>query len=371
MNSRKKILLFVSLAAFLLVGAAIAWIMGYIQAAGWLLVGFFLSLAAAIRYNRIYRGLSFTAVMFAAVAVVMFHPAYFISWGNFSLSGLIVPLIQLLMFGMGSSMSVKDFAEVIKSPKGVFIGVACHFIIMPLLGVSLASITRFPSEVAAGIILIGCSPSGLASNVMAYLAKANLPLSITVTSISTLLAPVITPLLMKLFAGTLIQIDVLHMMWDISKMIFLPIGAGLLFNKILKGKVKWLDDIMPLLSMFSIICIVCIITAAGRDNLLKMGALLILVALVHNLLGYLLGYMTSRLFRLPEADCRTIAIEVGMQNAGLASGIAKQLGKITTLGLASAVFGPLMNITGSILASWWHNRPTTRNDHSKQNIEPD
>ncbi|HET6769852.1 MAG TPA: bile acid:sodium symporter family protein, partial [Chitinophagaceae bacterium] len=161
---------------------------------------------------------------------------------------------------------------------------------------------------------------------------------------------------MKLFAGALIEIDVMKMMWDISKMIIIPIGAGLIFNKLLSGKSKWLDIAMPFVSMFSIAFIITIITAAGRESLLKIGPLLIAVALLHNTFGYLLGYWSGRLFKMKERDCRTIAIEVGMQNAGLASGIAKEMGKIATVGLAAAVFGPLMNITGSALASWWHGR---------------
>ena len=175
-------------------------------------------------------------------------------------------------------MSVNDFAAVVKSPKGVVIGVASQFVIMPILGFTLSNASNFPPEIAAGIILIGCSPSGLASNVMAYLSKANLALSITITSITTLLAPFVTPLLMKLFAGALIEIDVLKMMWDIFKMIIIPIGAGLLFNRLLKGKIQWLDKSMPVISMFAITCIVTIITASGRDNLLKIGLLLIVRA---------------------------------------------------------------------------------------------
>jgi BASS family bile acid:Na+ symporter len=205
--------------------------------------------------------------------------------------------------------------------------------------------------------LIGCSPSGLASNVMSYLAKANLALSITITAVATLLAPVSTPLLMKLLAGTFIEINILDMMWSIVKMVIIPIGAGLLFNKLLSGKAKWLDKAMPIVSMLGIAFIIVIITAAGRDSLLEIGAILILVVLIHNLLGYNLGYWAARLSSMDERDCRTIAIEVGMQNGGLASGIAKEMGKIATIGLAPAVFGPLMNITGSILASYWHRKP--------------
>lgn len=140
-------------------------------------------------------------------------------------------------------------------------------------------------------------------------------------------------------------------------MVIFPIGGGLLFNRFLSGKAKWLDDAMPLVSMIGIGVIITIITAAGRDSLLDIGGLLIVLVLIHNLMGYNLGYWVSRLFRLKEGDCRTIALEVGMQNGGLASGLAKEMGKIATVGLAAAVFGPLMNITGSVLASYWHRKP--------------
>ena len=326
------------------------------QWAGWLLITFFLCLAMGFRGHHFLKSLSFTVIIFAAVSLAMYHPEYFLDWGGFKLSGLIIPLIQIIMFGMGTSMSLNDFAAVIKTPKGVVIGVLSQFIIMPMMGYSLAIFSNFEPEIAAGIILIGCAPSGLASNVMAYLAKANLALSLTITSITTLLAPFVTPVLMKVLAGALVEIDVLKMMWDIMKMIIIPIGAGLIFNRLLAGKSKWVDDAMPIVSMAGIACILVVITAAGRENLLKIGPMLIGVALIHNLFGYFLGYWSGRLFKLPESDCRTIAIEVGMQNAGLASGIAKEMGKIATLGLAPAVFGPLMNITGSTLASWWHSR---------------
>lgn len=316
----------------------------------------FITLSIGIKSFEQFKGLSFTMVIFAAVSLSMFHPELFRSWGGFKLGGLIVPLIQIIMFGMGTSMSMADFAGVVKTPKGVIIGVVSQFAIMPLLGFTLASVSNFPPEIAAGIILIGCSPSGLASNVMSYLAKANLALSITITSITTLIAPFVTPLLMKLFAGALVEIDVYKMMWDISKMIIIPIGAGLIFNKLLKGKSKWMDDAMPMVSMFGIAFIITIITASGRDNLLKIGPLLILLVLIHNTFGYLLGYWSARLFKMPERDCRTVAIEVGMQNGGLASGLAEKLGKAATMGLAAAVFGPFMNITGSILASYWHKK---------------
>jgi BASS family bile acid:Na+ symporter len=156
-------------------------------------------------------------------------------------------------------------------------------------------------------------------------------------------------------------------MWDILKMVILPIAAGLAVNRLLRGRGAWLNRVMPLLSMVSIAFIIVIITAAGRDSLLTIGPLLLLLVLVHNLFGYTFGYWTGRLFRLNERDCRTIAIEVGMQNGGLASGIAKGMGKIATVGLAPAIFGPLMNITGSVLASWWHRHPPRDNDPTNYN----
>jgi len=240
---------------------------------------------------------------------------------------------------------------------------------MPLLGFTLANLSGFPPEIAAGIILIGCSPNGMASNVISYLAKANLALSITITAVSTLLAPLLTPVLMKMLAGAFIQINVGSMMLDITKMVIIPIAAGLIFNKLLRGKDKWLETVMPLISMSGIAFIIVIITAAGHDSLLDIGFKLILLVLIHNLLGYTLGYWSGRLFKMKERDCRTMAIEVGMQNGGLASGLAKEMGKMATVGLAPAVFGPLMNVTGSILASYWHKKPIT--DEAVPQIDPD
>jgi BASS family bile acid:Na+ symporter len=319
-------------------------------------------LGIGFRGSDTLKGYTYTAMIIAAVVCSLYYPQLFLTWGDFKLSTLIVPLLQVIMFGMGTSMSLNDFVAVVRNPKGVFIGVASQFIIMPSLGFLLANISGFEPEIAAGIILVGCSPSGLASNVISYLAKANLALSLTITSITTLIAPFITPLLMDILGGAFISIDVVQMMLDISKMILVPIAAGIIFNRIFAGKSKWLEDAMPLVSMAGIAFIIVIITASGRESLLQIGPLLILLAFIHNLGGYLLGYWSARAFKMNESDSRTVAIEVGMQNAGLASGIAKELGKIATVGLAPAVFGPLMNMTGSLLASYWHSRPPVDNN---------
>ena len=346
-------------------------LIGNIQQSGLLILALFATLALGFSGYKSLNSYVFTAMIFAGVTVALYYPQYFQQMGDFKFTALIIPLIQVIMFGMGTSMSIKDFAAIFKSPKGVLVGVTAQLGIMPIMGFALAKLSNFPPEIAAGIVLIGCSPSGVASNVMAYLAKANLALSITITSIATLLAPFLTPLLMKLLAGEFVEIDVLAMMWSIVKMIIIPIGAGLLFNKLLGDKAKWLDQAMPIISMLGIGLIITIITAAGRDSLLDIGGILMLLVLVHNLFGYLLGYWYARLLKLSEQDARTIAIEVGMQNGGLASGIANSLGKIATMGLAPAVFGPLMNITGSILASYWHKRPSLsyKSEPHKQGLE--
>ncbi len=390
--------------------------------AGPFLILFFITLAFSVRGFHATKGLSYTVWIFTGVAAAMYYPQYFISVGNFKLSVLIVPLLQLIMFGMGSQMSFKDFLGIIKMPKGVIIGIFAQFTIMPLVALAIASIFNFPPEIAAGIILIGCVPSGLASNVMSFLAKANVPLAVTLAAITTLLSPLITPVLMKYIAGTMIEVDPWGMMLGMLNMIILPVIAGfifnlflnfksiskqsktiqlatfpvvviltamvyvkaegassmeffiyflkrmglfyvlpifaaILFNISLKGNKKVMDTILSYVSMVGIAFIVIVITAAGRESLLVVGVALILTSLLHNLSGYSLGYFLAWIFKMPEKDRRTIAFEVGMQNGGLASGLALEMGKIATVGLAPAVFGPLMNITGSILANFWRGRP--------------
>jgi bile acid:Na+ symporter, BASS family len=332
--------------------------------AGWLLMGFFVLIAMAFRGHEILKGYTFTIMIFAAVALAMYYPRYFVYIGDFKLSVLIVPLMQIIMFGMGTALSVKDFSRVMQMPKGVLAGIICQFSIMPFIGWTLTQIFSFEPEIAAGVILIGSCPSGLASNVMSYLAKANLALSVTLTAIVTLMAPLMTPFFMKTLAGQYVSIDFWAMVWDITKIIILPVGAGLIFNRFLHGRFRILDEIMPVISMLSIGLIIVVITSAGRDHLMVVGPLLILVALLHNLTGYFLGYWSGRLLRMPERDCRTIALEVGLQNGGLASGLALSMGKLATVGLAPAVFAPIMNITGSSLALWW--RAQTRQEPSEQ-----
>jgi BASS family bile acid:Na+ symporter len=411
----------IGFAALFLIISLVLIFTGDIAGSGPFLIPFFVSLAFGVRGFKAFKGFSYTIWIFTAVTVSMFYPQLLISAGSFQFKTLIVPLLQIIMFGMGSQMSLDDFTGVIKMPKGVIIGVGSHYIIMPLVAFGISRIFNFPPEIAAGIILIGCVPSGLASNVMSYIAHANLALAVTIGAISTLISPFVTPFLMKFLGGQYIEVNFWSMMLDILNMIILPIVAGFIFNLfnvgkeklkskviqlviffiiifltdlvfmkakdadvsgfitalikslswffvlpiigalifryLVKGDKQLMGKILSLISMVGIAAIIAIITAAGRDSLLKVGALLLITSLLHNISGYTLGYGVSWLFGMPEQDRRTVAFEVGMQNGGLASGLALQMGKIATVGLAPAIFGPLMNITGSTLASWWRSKP--------------
>ena len=339
----------------------IAWIFVTIKDlhnwAGWLLALSLLSIALAFRGHKFLKGFSYTVMIFASVSLAMYYPGYFTTIGSFNLSTVIVPMLQLIMFGMGTELSLKDFQRIVQMPKGVLVGVTCHYIIMPMVGFGVAHMFNFPPEIAAGIILVGCCPSGLASNVMCYLSRGNLALSVSVTTVSTLVAPLLTPLLMRLLGGSLIEIHFLDMVWEMVKMVVLPVALGVLVHYLLRDRAKWLNKVLPITSMIGIVIILVVIIAKGRDALLKVGGLIILATFIHNTFGYFLGYWSGRLLKFNERDSRTIALEVGMQNAGLASALASKISTNASVALAPAVFGPLMNITGSLLSSWWHNRP--------------
>lgn len=354
MNKKSVYNLFYLAAVVLFVAWLFATINQWHNWNGWLLMLFFLCIAIAFRGHKFLKGFSYTVMIFAAVSLSMYYPQYFKTIGGFNLGNIIVPLLQLIMFGMGTELSLADFKRIVQMPKGVLIGVVCHYTIMPLVGFGVANMFNFPPEIAAGIILVGCSPSGLASNVMCYLSRGNLALSVSVTTVSTLLAPLLTPLLMKFLGGSFISIHFLDMVWEMVKMVVLPVTAGILVHYLLKGRANWLNKIMPVTSMIGIVLILVVIIAKGRDALLQVGGLIILATFIHNTFGYLLGYWSGRLLKFNERDSRTIALEVGMQNAGLASALASKISTNPAVALAPAIFGPLMNITGSLLSSWWH-----------------
>ena len=369
----------------------------------------------------VLKSYQYTGWIIMAIVCGLIYPSAFLKWGDFDLRNkwLILIVVQVVMFGMGTQMSLKDFSGIKTMSKGVLVGIICQFSIMPLAGYLLTRIFNFDPEIAAGIILIGSCSSGLASNVMAFLARANITLSVTLTAVATLLAPVMTPFLMKILAGTYIEIKFLDMCIQIIKIVIVPIGAALLYDAYLNSSVKlrkrlntvffvaltWLliivlglwnfldthlshsmiqiaellnflcgavvvgkfyyhittlipgvREFMPKLSMFGIVYFTLVTTAASRENILAIGIILLVVSILHNSLGYSFGYWISRALGLDKESCRTVALEVGLQNGGMATGLAGVMGKLATLGLASAIFSPWMNISGSILANYWRKK---------------
>ena len=345
---------------------------------------------------------AFTFWVFAFFIGSLVYPKVFLVVGGFDQRVLIVPLIQIIMFGMGATLSLGDFANAIKMPRAVFLGLVLQFSVMPIVGWIIASTMGFSPEVAAGIILIGSCSGGVASNVMTYLSKGNVALSVTMTACSTMMAPFVTPFAMKILAGRLIEIQVFTMMLSIVNLIILPIAAGLvthyLLNSHLDGRKwrpttlilgiicfflaqsvgvlqeqlysiavalvlmgflrrNWLERGLPIVSMAGICYIIAIIAANSREEILAVGVSLFIAALFHNLIGYLFGFWGARFAGLKESDSRTVAFEVGMQNGGMGAALAINVLNSNNAALGPIIFGTWMNLTGSTLASWWKGRP--------------
>lgn len=359
---------------------------------------------------------SFTFWVFAFLAAALYYPRLFTNWG-FNTNVLVIPMLQLIMFGMGTKLSLADFAKEFRSPKGIAVGSFLVFSVMPIVGVLVARLFRFAPEIAVGVILIGACPGGAASNLMAFLARGNVALCVSVTTLTTLVTPVVTPALMKVFAGTLVEVSFVKMMVSSVNLIIVPIAAGLVCNKILYGKADWanrrstlagialaaaagavfglpgamgplrqgvllasalsavvaitkvmvdwfdgpadwMNRILPRVSMISILLYVTIVVALNRDELVKVGLMLVAACAVHNLFGFVLGYWASRAAGLSKRDSRTLSIEVGLKNGGLGMGLALEALNSPAAALAPIVFGKWMNIAGSALANFWRGRPT-------------
>ena len=356
MNSPRLKLLVPAVLVALLLTFGICTAVGYTAAGGIALALFWLSAAVAAKLFEATKPFSYPLVVIGCVTSSMYFPWLYLEYFGVPTTKFIIPILQVIMFSMGTQLSVKDFRQVIVQPGAVVVGIGAQFLIMPLTGFFIASIFPFPKEIAAGIILIGCVPCGIASNVMNFLAKANLPLSLSLTVVATLLGPIMTPLWMKILIGESLSLDYGKMVWEIVQLVIFPIVAGVTVKHVFKINSVKFEKFLGLFSMFGLLLTFVFINAAGRDHLMKIGFLLIFACLMHNTLGYFFGYWLARLFRFDNKSCRTIAIEVGMQNGGLASGLAIQMGKAATMGLAPAIFGPLMNITGSALAIWWRKK---------------
>ena len=257
---------------------------------------------------------------------------------------LINPLLGVIMFGMGLTLKAEDFKVVFSRPKDVLVGCLAQFTVMPLLAFALTRIFRLEPALAIGVILVGCCPGGTASNVITYLAKGDLALSVGMTAVSTLLAPVLTPLLVWLLAGETVDVDVVGMLLSILWVVILPIALGLLVKRCWPRTTEQASVYLPALSTLAICVIVLIVIAANAHKLLDGGLVILLVVVLHNVCGLGAGYLIGTLLRLAPAKRRAISVEVGMQNSGLASSLAT---------LHFAAF-PLATIPGALF-SVWHN----------------
>ncbi|KAB0652001.1 MAG: bile acid:sodium symporter family protein [Acinetobacter bohemicus] len=286
-------------------------------------------------------------VLFAGIALIV--PEAFV-W----LKAYIIWMLGIIMFGMGMTMTVDDFKGVLHSPKAVVIGVVAQFMLMPGLAYLLCQLFQLPPAIAIGVILVGCCPGGTASNVITYMAKGNTALSVACTSVSTILAPILTPAVFYLLASQWIEINALSMLGSILQVVLFPIILGLIVRSVLKQKVETYIQVMPLISVLAIVAIVAAIIAGSKTQILESGLLILAVVALHNGLGYLLGFGASRLFKLPYADSKAIAIEVGMQNSGLGVALAAvHFAASPITAVPSAIFSLWHNISGPALATYW------------------
>ncbi|WP_373745963.1 bile acid:sodium symporter family protein [Neisseria dentiae] len=261
-------------------------------------------------------------------------------------------LLGIVMFGMGLTLSPADFKILGRHPKAVLVGVAAQFVIMPLTAYALAVGFNLPPEIAVGVILVGACPGGTASNVMTYLARGNVALSVAVTSITTLLAPVLTPAIFYLLANQWLDISAGAMFGSIAKMVLLPIVLGVAAHLLFRKQTEAAVGVLPLVSVVAIVLIIGAVVGASKPKILESGLLILGVVILHNGIGYLLGFLAAKLCKLPFDAQKTLAIEVGMQNSGLGAALASAY--FTPLAaVPSAIFSVWHNISGSLLASYW------------------
>lgn len=286
-------------------------------------------------------------IVFAALA--LWQPEFFV-W----LKAYIPWILGIIMLGMGMTMTVDDFKGVLQSPKAVLIGVVAQFVVMPGLAYVLCKLFNLPPEIAVGVILVGCCPGGTASNVITYMAKGNVALSVACTSVSTLLAPVLTPAIFYLLASQWLKIDAASMFISILQVVLLPIVVGLILRTWLKRQVESYIQVMPLVSVIAIVAIVAAIIGGSKAAILQSGLLILAVVVLHNGLGYLLGFAAANFFKLPYADSKAIAVEVGMQNSGLGVALAAvHFAASPITAVPSAIFSLWHNISGPALATYW------------------
>ena len=282
--------------------------------------------------------------------------------------GYVTILLGIIMFGMGLTTTLSDFKEVAKRPADVLVGVGLQFLIMPLLAVLLTTVVNMPKEVAAGVILVGCCPGGTSSNVMTFLSKGDVALSVTCTSITTLLAPIVTPFLVWMLASTYLEVAPLAMFMSIVKVVLVPLAAGIIVQKCFPSFVRSSKPVLPLISVTGIVLIISAVIAASNQVIASSGLMIFIVVVLHNTLGYLLGFTFARARGMSLAKCKAISIEVGMQNSGLGAALANA--HFSPLAaVPSAIFSVWHNISGALLSNWFSMMKDTTKDGEKSGQE--
>jgi len=274
------------------------------------------------------------------------------------LKAAIIPLLGIVMFGMGMTLTGSDFLNVLRRPFPVLLGVTLQFLLMPFAAWALARGADLAPQLAVGLVLVGCSPGGTASNVICYLARGDVALSITLTTVSTLLAVVATPLLTLLYAGETVPVPALDILITVFRIIFLPVMLGVMANHYIHQALAPVRRLFPLLSVLSIVLIIMIIVALNHDSLADVASGIAAIVVLHNAIGLLGGYWVPRWLGRDERECRTLAIEVGMQNSGLAVALAVKYFSAAAA-LPGALFSIWHNLSGSLLAGVWRRRQET------------
>ena len=290
------------------------------------------------------------AMVLLVAALALFVPASFV-WID---TWVINPMLGVIMFGMGLTLSPQDFKVVLSRPKDIFIGCLTQFTVMPLLALGLTLAFSLPKELAIGVILVGCCPGGTASNVITYLAKGDLALSVGMTAASTILAPLMTPFLVWLLAGTMVDVDTVGMLMSIVYVVIAPIVCGLLCQRFLPAMTTRVTPYLPALSSVAIMVVVVIVVSHNAERLLTAGLLIVSIVMIHNLLGLAIGYTIGRLLHLQKPKCVALSIEVGMQNSGLASSLAVlHFAAYPLATIPGAVFSVWHNISGALMARFY------------------
>jgi bile acid:Na+ symporter, BASS family len=296
----------------------------------------------------------------AAIALV--RPEIF-TWFS---GHLITVGLGCIMLGMGLTLEVEDFRRVLVAPRPILLGVLLQYTIMPALGWMFAELFQLPPLLAVGLILVACCPGGTASNVIAYLARGDVPLSVTMTTLSTFAAVAMTPLLTTLLAGSRVEVNAWGLFWSAVQVIVLPVALGLAARRFAPGTVRRVLPAAPLLAVIFIVLIVSSIVGAGRDRILGSGLQLIGAVFSLHACGFLLGYLVTRLTARDEITARTISIEVGMQNSGLGAVLARNNFADPVVAVPSAISSVFHSLIGSALAALWSRRITKESHFSHQ-----